>query len=152
MTHQENTYIQASRQLNRYLAEKGMRTSMERMAVLQLFCSDKKYWTSRELIDEAEKKHICRATVYNALNLLIEAQLIRTRQSAGINQTPIYELTENQHNHIQIICNKCHRQMVLKDTGIARMISDKKYNNFLPKHFELTIYGECKVCRRKQTK
>lgn len=151
MTHQDNSYNQASRQLGQYLSEKGMRASMERQIILQLFCSGKKRWTVAELTEEAEKEHICRATVYNAIRVLSDAKIIRVCTHAGINRTTEYELNETGQNRIRMICTKCNRQNELKDTSIARMVGEKKYSNFVMNRFELVVYGECKVCRKKRT-
>ena len=151
MTHQENTYKQFSRQLGQYLAKKGMRVSVERQTLLQFFCSEKRCWTMAELIEEAEKVHICRATVYNALKVLTDAEIVGIRRPGGIHQTPVYELNETGQNHIRMICTKCKRQVELKDTWIARLVSDKKYRNFIMSRFDLTVYGECKICRKKKS-
>ncbi|MBR1516055.1 MAG: transcriptional repressor [Paludibacteraceae bacterium] len=150
MTHSENTYQQSSRRLGQYLSRKGMRASVERQAVLRLFCSGKRSWTMAELIAEAEEEHICRATVYNAVRVLTEAEIVEIRKPAGIHQTPEYALNETGQNHIRMICTRCKRETELKDTGITRMVSEKKYRNFVMSRFELTVYGECKVCRKKQ--
>ena len=103
-----------------------------------------------ELIAEAEEEQICRATVYNAVRVLTEAEIVEIRKPSGIHQTPEYALNETGQNHIRIICTRCKRETELKDTGITRMVSEKKYRNFVMSRFELTFYGECKVCRKKQ--
>ena len=150
MTHQDAAYRNASRRLGQYLDEKGMRVSVERQTVLQFFCSDKRRWTTAELVEEAGKKHICRATVYNALRVLTESETIRITKPAGIHRHLVYELNEAGQNRIQMVCTRCNRQVDLKDTGITRLVSEKKYNNFVMRRFELVVYGECKVCRRKR--
>lgn len=151
MTHQETAYRHASRRLGQYIAQNGMRTSVERQKVMQFFCSGKKQWTVAELVEEAEKTHICRATVYNALKVLLDAEIVRVKQPAGTGRTQVYELCEAGQNSIRMVCTRCGRQTEMKDTGIARMVSGKKYSNFVMKRFELTVYGECKVCRKKKT-
>ena len=150
MTHTENTYSQSLRRLGQYLARKGMRASVERQTLLRFFCSGKRSWTMAELIEEGGKEHICRATVYNAVRVLTEAEIVGIRKPGGIHQTPVYELNETGQNHIRMICTRCKRETELKDTGITRMVNEKKYRNFVMRRFELTVYGECKVCRKKQ--
>ncbi len=153
MTHQESGYKQASRRLGQYIAAHGMRVSMERQILLRMFCTGRRKWTVAELVSQAEKEHICRATVYNALRVLTEAEIIRVCSPAGASRKTEYELNETGQNRIRMICTKCGRQTELKDTGIARLVGEKKYSNFVMSRFELTVYGECKVCRKmKATK
>lgn len=150
MTHQETIYKPASRRLGQYISAHGMRVSMERQTLLRMFCSGRKKWTVAELIDEAEKEHICRATVYNALRVLTDAEVIRISSPAGAGSKTEYELNETGQNRIRMVCTKCGRQTELKDTGIARMVGEKRYSNFVMNRFDLTVYGECKVCRKKK--
>lgn len=150
MTHQEIGYKLASHRLGQYITLHGMRVSMERQTLLRMFCSGRKKWAVAELVSEAEKEHICRATVYNALRVLTDAEIIRICSPAGTSRKTEYELCETGLNRIRMVCTKCGRQTELKDTGIARMVGEKKYRNFVMSRFDLTVYGECKVCRKKK--
>ncbi len=149
MTH-DNLYIEANRRLNRYLTDKGKRRSMERNTILRLFCGEKKRWSANELVEVAAEQQISRATVYNALQTLVEAQVVRPIYGAYNTRQTIYELNHTQHNQLQIVCTKCHRITEVKDNVLAEMVSKKKYTNFRFSHFVMNIYGECKVCRKKR--
>jgi hypothetical protein len=40
-------------------------------------------------------------------------------------------------------------KITVKDSTISRMLADKRWSNFVPHHFSLYMFGQCKVCRRK---
>lgn len=150
MTH-DNLYKQVARQLSDYLLTKGKRLSVERQKVLQYFCGDRHQWTAVQLVERAVEDNISRATVYNVLRLLEQAQVVRFVRQSENSKTVVYELNVAQHNSLQMVCTRCQRIVELKDAAIADLVSQKKYANFRMNSFVLTVYGECKVCRKKKS-
>ncbi len=146
----DNTYIQAQRQLSRYLSLTGKRQSMERNRVLNLFCNELRPWTAAELVKALETESISRATIYNALHTLSDAEVIRLLPEQTATNEKQYELAR-QHNELRFVCTRCHRSGELKDKAVTDLISHKKISNFRFVGYMLTIYGECKVCRKTKT-
>lgn len=146
----DNTYIQAQHQLSRYLKQTGKRQSMERNQVLSRFCDELRPWTAAELVQSLEKEQISRATVYNALHTLLDAEVIRLLPEQTTAHEKHYELAR-QRNEMRFVCTRCHRTAELKDKAVTDLISHKKISNFRFTGYLLTIYGECKVCRKTKT-
>lgn len=135
--------------LTTYLDEHGLRHTPERYLILEKICE-----LQRFTIDDLRRKlteiTISRATVYNTLTLLEDAHLIqKLDKEFGVRSTQ-YELVHASDSSVKIICQYCGRVSEIRDTTISRMLADKKWSNFVPKHFSLYMYGHCKVCRRKK--
>lgn len=98
-------------------------------------------------------EHISTGSVYNALNLFVDAEIVRV-YDRGYGQTVTeYELnTAASRSHMQLICRKCGRRANFYDKAIMRLIAERKYPNFNMQNYTLVVYGECKICRRLAVK
>ena len=118
--------------------------------VLEQVCLLPQPFTAEQLLKACEAQRITVGTVYNALNLFLDANLVHaTKRQRGLSATE-YELTTGPNNRFEIICRKCGRVAEVRDPVIVQTIMERKYSNFNAQHFSLSIYGECKICRRKQ--
>jgi Fe2+ or Zn2+ uptake regulation protein len=128
--------------------EHKMRHTAERFSILSAVCTLQRF-TVDDLRYALTGILISRATVYNTLELLEKAGIIRHIEKEYGVRAGQYELTCLKSSSVQIICQRCGRISEIKDSTISRMLADKKFSNFTPERFSLYIYGHCKVCRRK---
>lgn len=134
--------------LNAYIESHHLNHTPERMMVLAAVCK-LQHFSMEQLQSELASQAISRATVYNTLILLEKAEIIqRLEKEFGVRATQ-YELVQATDSYVHVICQKCGRVSKLKDSTIQRMLADKRWTNFTPKHFSLYIYGQCKICRKK---
>ena len=146
------SYSSASSQLRRYLLDNDKRPTKVREMVLEQVCQLPQPFTAHQLVDACAAEHISVGTVYNALELFIEAQIIHaTKRQRGQAATE-YEVITGSANRLQIVCKKCGRTADFTDPAIARLIKTRKYYNFTIHNYSLIVYGECKVCRKKTIK
>lgn len=149
MAKSARSYSNALAQLNRYLHENEKRPSRVREMVLAQVFQLPQPFTAEQLVKACEAERISVGTVYNSLNLFIDARLLRaTVRQRGKSATE-YELLIGATNKVQFICKKCGRTVEFSDQQIARSIKTHGYNNFLMQNYNLTVYGECKICRKK---
>jgi len=149
MKEEDTLYRSAQEQLDEYVASHVMRFSAVRNMVLQQVCKLPQPFTAAQLIEACKTERISVGTVYNVLNLFIEAKLIKV-YDRGFGQTVTeYELiTAVSKAHMQIVCRKCGRKAAFYDKAIMRMVMERKYSNFNVQNYTLVVYGECKICRR----
>lgn len=144
----EDIYRKAYNQLCAYMDDHRMRYTAERFTILSSICSLQRF-TVDDLRYALTGITISRATVYNTLELLENAGVIRRIEKEYGVRAGQYELAYLQSSSVKIICQKCGRISEIKDSTISRMLADKRFTNFVPEYYSLYIYGHCKVCRRK---
>lgn len=148
MPHRKGDILQSSSDLLRaYLDEHQLRHTPERFAILAAVCKLQRF-TIDELRASLEDLTVSRATIYNTLSLFEDAKLVyRLSKEFGV-RTAQYELVKSSDSSVRIICQRCGRVGIVKDPTINRMLADKRWSNFVPDHFSLYVFGNCKVCRR----
>lgn len=149
MKEEEALYKASLERLTAYIRSHNMRASVVREMVLAQTCLLKQPFTAVQLEEVCKSEHISTGTVYNALNLFVEAEIVKV-YDRGYGQTVTeYELcTTASRSHMQIICRKCGRRAAFYDKAVLRLISERKYANFNMQNCTLVVYGECKICRR----
>lgn len=96
---------------------------------------------------DADGYHVSRATVYNTMEILVDAGLVR-RHNFG--STPAqYEKVAGITNHHHLVCTQCGKVREVKDAEIDRLLSSKRYTSFHPAYADLYIYGVCSRCARR---
>ena len=144
----ENILQQGEQQLRSYLTEHGMKHTPERYSIMATACR-LQHFTIDELRASITELSISRATIYNTLSLLEDARLVQKLDKEFGVRTAQYEWVQDSESTVQIVCTKCGRISPVKDSTISRMLADKRWSNFVPHHFSLYMFGQCKVCRRK---
>ena len=131
---EEKTREIVRQKLSQYLEAKKLRKTPERYAIL-----DKIYATSEhfdvdllyEMMSESEYR-VSRATVYNTIDLLVDAGLVRKHQFG--NHPAQYEKSYNMVNHHHLICTVhhcllrtlCLRHLLVMYAGRTEKVAQKK--------------------------
>ncbi len=102
-----------------YLAEKGLRRTPQRDAIVQAAFATTEHYTAEELLAMARKvdRSVSRATVYRTLPLLVECGVLREMDFGKDYKfyDPNY-LEHPSHNHL--ICVDCNRIVEFEDQHI----------------------------------
>ena len=154
MVKGEKTYKEVLVLLSKYVHDHNpeLRPSKVRNMVLEQVCALEQPFTAEQLVEACKAERISVGTVYNALNIFVDANILHaTKRQRGLIATE-YEIVTGTGNQFRMVCRKCGREVNLSDPAIFRMINERKYSNFNLQHFSLIVYGECKICRRKAIK
>ena len=133
--------------LTQFLSDRKLRKTPERFAILRKALEMNSHFEVESLHDAIEKDgyHVSRATVYNTVELLEEAGILR-KNVFGQN-TSTYEV--NRSNHIHLVCKRCGRIREIEKRHIASEVMNICPDNFTPESFSITVYGLCQDCRSK---
>lgn len=135
------------RMFNEYLDAHGMRRTTERYAILERVLCINGHFTVEELqqLVEEDSFRVSRSTVYNMVELLIDAKILRRHVFEGLQAH--YERITQPHTHL--ICTSCGKVKEVRDPGFAAMMNARRFNAFNTDHYSLYVYGTCSTCARK---
>ena len=127
-----------------YLKSQGMRQTPERMAVLDVIYDTQDHVDADELLArlKAEGARVSRATVYNALELLMACDLIVKHQFGGGQAK--FERAYSYWQHDHLICMDCNELFEFCDPrlqGVQELVAD--IYGFEISHHSLNMYGRC---------
>ena len=146
----ENEYIAILQQFDDYLDSKHLKHTEERHKVLEVICTFKGHFDVNMILDHLQKKRftVSRATIYNTLEILIDADVVIRHPLNG--NTQQYELCCLSTNHTHLVCTQCGsiRKISSQEQPIDPSIMRK--NRFMPAYYCIYIYGQCAKCRQKQ--
>ena len=146
----ENEYIAILRQFDTYLERKHLKRTEERHKVLEVICTFKGPFDVNMILDLLQKKQftVSRATIYNTLEILIDADVVIRHPLNG--NTQQYELCCLSTNHTHLVCTQCGsiRKISSQEQPIDPSIMRK--NRFTPAYHCIYIYGQCAKCRQRQ--
>ena len=143
-------YDTALGKLNAYIAANNMRHTTEREMVLNEICVMTQPFTAEQLAEHCRPLRLSQGTVYNSLALFVSARILHAFNRETGRTVTEYELAEEEKSHIQIVCTQCGRIAEAHDKAIEHIVASRKYSNFIPGHYSMRIYGQCKVCRKKR--
>ena len=136
-----------------YLKENRLRRTPERFRILNMIYSIDGSFDIDTLLKHMEEKkfRVSRATVYNTITLLINANLVTHHQFG--NKSRYEKCLDNEKCHL--ICTKCARITETTIHNLKETITTD-IKKFHLTHYSLYIYGLCNKChqamRRRQKK
>ncbi|MDE6637841.1 MAG: transcriptional repressor [Muribaculaceae bacterium] len=132
----------------RFLNEGKFRKTQERYAILRKALEMNTHFEvdALHIAIESDGYHVSRATVYNTVELLEKAGILR-KNVFGQNSA-IYEV--NRDNHIHLVCKRCGKIREIDNAHIAAHVMQLKPDNFTPESFAITLYGICGECSHKE--
>lgn len=132
-----------------YLQRHKLRKTPERFAILEKVFDMSSHFSidslHSRLVDESY--HVSRATVYNTIELLIDAGLVR-RHTFG-SQSPQYEKIAGLSKHYHLVCTRCGKIKEIKDNEIDDILNTRRFGKFHPAYVDLNVYGLCATCQRR---
>ena len=134
-----------------FLADKGLRKTMQREAIIEAAFSTTDHYTAEELLLMARKidRSVSRATVYRTLPLLVECGVLKEMDFGKDYKfyDPNY-LEHPHHNHL--ICVDCSKIVEFEDQHIE-LLEDciSKRLGFSPASKSLRIEANCDELRKK---
>ena len=141
--------------LTEYLEANGHRKTPERFAILNMIYSIKGHFGIDELYHFMENEgefRVSRATLYNTIILLVDANLGIKHQFGNSSQ---YERAYKNETHHHMICTTCGKVTEFKDEALKQVIAATNLNKFTASHYSRYIYGQCNKCtlaKRKKIK
>ena len=143
-----------SKILKEYLKENKLRCTPERFKILNMIYSIDGSFDIDTLLQHMEEKkfRVSRATIYNTITLLINANLV-THHLFG-NRSRYEKCFNNEKSHL--ICTKCARITETTIPNLKETIT-ADIKKFHLTHYSLYVYGVCSKChqaarRRRQRK
>ena len=130
-----------------YLSEKTLRKAIVRDKILEQICHIKGHFNVEMLLQRLEEInfHVSRASIYNTIELLMDADLIVRHQFSS--KLVMYELKSVAATHHHAVCTKCYTVKEIKNDKILKEINNHKIIKFTPEYYSLYFYGICSKCK-----
>ena len=152
---EENVKETVKQMLTEYLQKNGHRKTPERYAILDTIYSIQGHFDIDTLYHYMENEgnfRVSRATLYNTIILLMDANLVIRHQFGNSSQ---YERAYMNRTHHHMVCTDCGKVTEFEDEKLKHVIAEAKLSRFTASHYSLYIYGICSKCasiRRRKKK
>ncbi|HUL43436.1 MAG TPA: transcriptional repressor [Bacteroidota bacterium] len=141
----------AKETLAKYLAEKKLRSTRERLVLLEEIMKTNDHFDADELFAALTAKGLkaSRATVYNTLDLLVDCGLI-SKYRFGENHSR-YEKAFGKPRHDHLICLECGDIIEFVSEKLDKLQKEVcEGKKFLLQNSTLQIFGICAKCQSKK--
>jgi Fur family ferric uptake transcriptional regulator len=132
-----------------FIAEKGLRKTTQRDAIITAAFSTSEHYTAEDLLAMARRidSSVSRATVYRTLPLLVESGLLKELDFGRDHK--VYDPNYVDHpNHNHLICVDCHKIVEFDDQHIELLENCiSKRLGFSPSTKSLRIEARCDELR-----
>ncbi len=126
----------------------GGKRSSKRESILDVFLRHEGHLSADDLFDlvRREDRQISRATVYRALQWMVEAGIAR-KVDFGEGRFR-FEHSYRHPRHFHLICQSCHRSLEFMSSDIETLVEEiAAARDFSARQSVLQIYGTCGECR-----
>ncbi|MDD4608635.1 MAG: transcriptional repressor [Bacteroidaceae bacterium] len=129
-----------------YLSNNKLRKTPERYAILSAVYTINAPFDVERLYLEMEQQHfrVSHATIYNTIQLLIDAKLLVKHL---LKNKDLYEAAFHLKTKHYLVCTECGSVREMTDKLVQTNIENSKMGRFQMSHYSLYIYGECSRCR-----
>lgn len=144
---------QARQRFTEYLSAHGQRKTAERFAVLDAVYSTPGHFDIEELLRtmlDNNRFHISRATLYNTIDLLVDARLVVKHQFGD--HTAHYERALQTTPHHHLVCTRCGKVTELASPALEKSLAKIATPGFKSEGYALYIYGTCADCAAAEKK
>lgn len=129
------------------LEQAGCRDTAPRRAVAKLIAERNGRFTAADLLADARAAglDIGRATVFRALDLFIELELVERIDLLSGDHA--YVTCERTHHHHHIVCSACRRTASVDEAGLAAAVERiKRSTGWQIESHRLELFGLCPSC------
>ncbi len=144
----EKRYKEMMQSFTDYMSVKNMRKTEERYAIFECICRSSGHFDVNSLGEKLEETnfHVSKATLYNTLDVLLDAGLVVRHQFGSSVE---YELRALAETHLHLICTKCGVIREMKDSTLKKEVDKLRISRFTPEFHALYVYGVCSKCSFK---
>ena len=130
-----------------YLKNKKLRFTIERSAIFTAVSKTKEPFTLKMIRQQLEDINfrVSRASVYNTMELLIDANIVVRHQFTSV--IVQYELKCIAEQFSYAICTHCGTVRKVKNDKFKRLLSDYKIPKFTLDHYVVQFCGTCSKCK-----
>ncbi|MBD3162675.1 MAG: transcriptional repressor [Candidatus Eisenbacteria bacterium] len=143
------SYEAAARLLRRFLRERGLRSTPERLELLRLALASPAHFDADELLLRARRsgRKTSRATAYRTLALFEECGILRKARLGK--ERDLYEILLDRGHHDHIVCTSCGRIEEFFDPRFERIQERIAHELGFALHDHVhEIYGTCADCAK----
>lgn len=132
-----------------YLTGKRLRRTEERSTIFEYICTFPGHFDIGMLHEKLESSHfhVSKATLYNTLEVLVDARLVVRHQVTS--KSVQYELRIWADRHLHLICTQCGSIREVDLDALKTDLDSMKLTRFTPEFYCLYIYGLCSKCKYK---
>lgn len=140
----------AKQKFMEFLAQKGLRITSQRQAIIDTVFGTDKHFTADQLLEwsRARDRSVSRATVYRTLPLLTESGLVREMDFGK--DYKFYDPNYAEHpNHSHIICQDCEKIVEFESEKISMLEDEISHElGFSVATQKLQITGTCEELKK----
>src|SRR5216110_1623962 len=148
----------AKRRFMDFLAQKNLRLTAQRQAIIETAFSTRQHFTAEQLLEWSRRRDrsVSRATVYRTLPLLTESGLVREMDFGKDHKFYDPNYAEHPH-HNHIICQDCEKIVEFDSARIEQLENEISHRlGFSVKAHRLQITASCEelkklgACKKKR--
>ena len=140
-----------------YIKAHSLRKTPERFAVLEAVCATEEVFTNEQIYNKLitdMKFHISRSTIYNTLDIIEKAHLIKRHQGnwKGDARLIHYEKCLFHNAHHGFICKECGSTLDFNTKATEKILKNLEKAGMKPETYTFFVYGICPSCMERLKK